>query len=112
MSKRPETGPKAIWREGLDALAFRPDGHDGWCLVHRRAIGTMIGREADATACLAWYAAQVDLFVRAAAAKVNRAGLRPEANFHLTSRDLRRATMSPVERKTPLPSLTGSDPNR
>lgn len=82
----------AAWREAIDALAFRPAGHDGWCVVHRRALGTVIGRGAGREACLAWFAEHADLFERAARAKIDRAGLPRGANFHLTSRDLKRAS--------------------
>jgi hypothetical protein len=78
----------AIWRDDIDALAFRPAGHQGWCIVHRLALRTVIGRLASPDECLAYFAANQLAFEAAARTKINRAALSAGANFHLTSRDL------------------------
>jgi hypothetical protein len=84
----------ARWLAELDALAFVPASHEGECLVHRRALGTLIGRKADAEAALAFFAAEQAAFERAATAKIARSGLAASARFHLTSRDIVRAGAS------------------
>jgi hypothetical protein len=84
----------ARWLADLDALAFVPAGHQADCLVHRRALGTLIGRGAEAEAALAFYAAEQAVFERAAAAKIASAGLAGSVRFHLTSRDIARARAS------------------
>jgi hypothetical protein len=76
------------WREDIDALAFRPAGHAGFCMVHRLALRTVIGRPAAKEECLAWFAANRALFEAAARAKILRAALPADTNFHLTSRDI------------------------
>jgi len=84
----------ARWLADLDALAFIPAGHRGDCLVHRRALGTLIGREAGAEAALAFFATERAAFESAAAAKIARSHLVASARFHLTSRDIFRARAS------------------
>jgi len=76
------------WRDDIDALAFRPVGHDGFCMVHRLALRTVIGRPAAPEECLEYFAANQAIFEAAARDKIARAGLPPDANFHLTSRDI------------------------
>ncbi len=78
------------WRHDVDALVFRPDWHEGYCFVHRLALRTMSG-ETDQEACQAYFRVHREVFERAARSKIQRAGLAPEQNFHLTSRDVRRA---------------------
>ena len=78
----------AIWRDDIDALAFRPAGHDGFCMVHRLALRTVIGRLAAPEECLEYFAANQPVFEAAALDKIARAGLASDANFHLTSRDI------------------------
>jgi hypothetical protein len=78
----------AGWRDDIDALAFRPAGHSGFCMVHHLALRTVMGRLAPPEECLAWFEAHRPVFDRAAQAKITRAALPPDANFHLTSRDL------------------------
>ena len=80
----------AVWRNDIDALAFRPAGHQGWCMVHRLALRTVIGRPASPAECLDYFTAHQSVFEEAARAKIARAVLPAEANFHLTSRDIRR----------------------
>ena len=80
----------AQWRAAIDSLAFRPDGHLGHCIVHRRALRTLIGTDPTPAMALAYFRRHAGLFATAAAAKIGKAGLETAANFHLTSRDLRR----------------------
>lgn len=79
------------WRADIDALAFRPDGHDGICMVHRHAFRTLLGRYPSPEDCAAYFQEYRVAFQAAASAKVARAGVAVDANFHLTSRDLARA---------------------
>lgn len=76
------------WRNDIDALAFRPAGHAGFCMVHRLALRTVMGRLASPEECLAWFEANRAAFETAARAKIVRASLNQDANFHLTSRDI------------------------
>ena len=80
-----------LWREDIDSLAFRPARHAGWCVVHRLAFRAFLGPGAARDECLAFFVAHEARFDAAAAAKIGRAALGSEANFHLTSRDLRKA---------------------
>ena len=78
----------ANWRDDVDALAFRPAGHAGFCMVHRLALRTVIGRLAEPDECLAYFTQHRSVFEAAARAKIERAGLPADANFHLTSRNI------------------------
>ena len=80
-----------VWREDIDSLAFRPSRHAGWCVIHRLAFRAFLGPRVARDACLAFFAANEARFDAAAAAKIGRTALAGEANFHLTSRDLRKA---------------------
>jgi hypothetical protein len=80
-----------LWRDDIDSLGFRPPGHGGMCVVHRRAFVTLLGFQALPADCLAWFEEQRVAFESAAAAKISHAALAAETNFHLTSRDIRRA---------------------
>ena len=79
------------WRDDIDALAFQPEGHDGTCMVHRLAFRTLMRIVPTSDACVAYFAANERAFRASAQAKINRKGLEPRTNFHLTSRDLTRA---------------------
>ncbi|MET0427330.1 MAG: hypothetical protein ABW026_02425 [Microvirga sp.] len=85
----PGTGD-AAWHPSIDAIGFRPHGHDGLCFVHRLAFRTLIGADPDPADCLAWFGAHSAAFAAAAAAKIRARRLPPEANLHLTSRDIGR----------------------
>lgn len=76
------------WRSDLDALAFRPTGHDGICVIHRLAFRTLLGHSGTHQDCLAYFHAQVSAFEAAALAKIGRRNLGSMDNFHLTSRDV------------------------
>ena len=78
------------WRHDIDALVFRPNGHEGSGFIHRLAFRSM-SEEAGQEGCEAYFRAHREAFERAARAKIRKAGLAMEQNFHLTSRDVRRA---------------------
>jgi hypothetical protein len=84
----------SAWRSDLDSLSFQPHGHAGHCIVHRRAFQTLLGFKPTPADCAACYVRKQAEFQRAAAAKISRAALTADANFHLTSRDVRRACES------------------
>jgi hypothetical protein len=81
----------STWRSDLDSLSFRPTGHAGQCLIHRRAFRTILGFNPTPADCAAWFLQQQAAFQAAAAAKIGRTTLAADANFHLTSRDILRA---------------------
>ncbi len=81
----------SAWRPDLDSLSFQPQGHAGHCIVHRRAFQTLLGFKPTPEECAACYLRKYAAFQRAAAAKISRAALSTDANFHLTSRDVLRA---------------------
>jgi hypothetical protein len=80
----------SAWRSDLDSLSFRPEGHEGQCVVHRRAFQTLLGFEPTPDDCATCFLQRQDAFQRAAAAKISRAALACDSNFHLTSRDISR----------------------
>jgi hypothetical protein len=77
--------------ETIDSLVFRPGRHEGRCVVHRRALRALLGREPAPAESLAYLEEHLGAFEAAARAKIERLGLAGEAHFHLTSRDLRRS---------------------
>lgn len=81
----------SLWRSDIDSLAFWPSGHKGLCFVHRLAFRVLLRSNPDAVACEAYFAQRRAIFEAAAKAKIARQGLRRQANFHLTSRDIRSA---------------------
>jgi hypothetical protein len=80
---------ESFWRAEIDSLIFQPMGHDGLCFVHRLAFRAILGVAPEPNECAAFFA-EHRAFQAAAQSKIARRGLRPDANFHLTSRDLRR----------------------
>jgi len=84
----------STWRSDLDSLSFQPQGHAGHCMVHRRAFQTLLGLKPTPEECVACFLRKHAAFQRAAAAKISRAALPIDANFHLTSRDVLRACKS------------------
>lgn len=80
-----------VWRADVDALAFRPSGHRGLCMVHRHAFRTLLRRYPSPEECAAYFQDHKAAFQVAASTKVARASVTADANFHLTSRDLARA---------------------
>jgi hypothetical protein len=80
-----------FWNVDLDALAFRPDGHEGLCLVHRLAFRAMLRDAPTPENCLRLATAWREAFEEAARAKIAARSLPGAARFHLNSRDIRRA---------------------
>ncbi len=76
------------WRYDVDALTFRPSGHEGSCFIHRLAFRSLSGKP-EQEGCEAYFRRHREAFERAAWAKIRRAGLATEQNFHLTSREVR-----------------------
>jgi hypothetical protein len=77
-----------IWRDDIDALAFRPGEHSGLCMVHRRAFRTLLRAAPSPQACIEFFNAHQAAFQAAAHAKLQRVDVPETANFHLTSRDI------------------------
>jgi len=77
-----------IWRDDIDSLAFQPAGHEGFCMVHRLALRTLLGHVPVPAECLAYFAANQARFEEAASRKVAARRLAAGDNFHLTSRDI------------------------
>lgn len=84
-------GDALRWRSDVEALSFRPEGHDGVCMIHRHAFRTLLKRMPTPEECAAFFRAQETAFHFAARGKIAHARLAPDANLHLTSRDLARA---------------------
>ena len=79
------------WHPDIAALSFQPEQHSGRCFIHRRAFKTLLGVLPSAEDCQNYFMARVAAFQVAAAAKIGRDLLDPVANFHLNSRDIKRA---------------------
>jgi hypothetical protein len=79
-----------LWRNDIDALAFQPERHTGLCMVHRRAFRTLLRAMPSPQQCVEFFDAHQEAFQAAARAKLQRASLSKTANFHLTSRDVKR----------------------
>ena len=79
-----------IWRDDIDALAFQPEEHAGFCMVHRRAFRTLLRATPSPWECMEFFTTHREAFQAAARAKLQRAGILETANFHLTSRDITR----------------------
>ena len=86
----PRARSPSTWRADIDSLAFRPDGHGGVCMVHRRAFRTLLKRTPSPDDCAGFFKAHEAAFQAAARAKILRARLEQGANLHLTSRDVAR----------------------
>jgi hypothetical protein len=80
----------AVWREDIDSLAFIPGWHAGQCVVHRLAFRALIGPAPTPGDCLTFFLGHRAVFDAAARAKAELKGMPLDANFHLTSRDLKR----------------------
>jgi len=79
-----------VWRPDIDALAFEPDGHDGLCMVHRRAFRTLLKSSPEPGDCAVFFHTHERAFRAAASAKIRREDVARGMNFHLTSRDVAR----------------------
>ena len=80
----------ATWRDDIDALVFAPDGHQGFCMVHRRAFRTLQRSSPAPADCKAYFCTHESAFRAAASAKIAQKNVAPGVNFHLTSRDIAR----------------------
>jgi hypothetical protein len=80
----------AAWRPDIEAFVFEPEGHQGLCMVHRRAFGTLLGFTPAPQDCEAFFRAHEEAFRAAASAKILRGHVARGKNFHLTSRDVAR----------------------
>ncbi|MET0378029.1 MAG: DUF1488 family protein, partial [Spongiibacteraceae bacterium] len=89
----PEHDAICFWRDDVDSLAFRPDGHEGWCVIHRRAFRAILGFEPAPNDCLNYFEKTRTAFHQAARAKIRRAEITPASNFHLNSRDMLRGSV-------------------
>jgi hypothetical protein len=76
------------WRDDIDALAFEPDDHQGFCMVHRRAFRTLLRFSPEPGDCLVFFRNHESAFRTAASAKIVREDVARGVNFHLTSRDV------------------------
>lgn len=83
------------WRQDLQAVSFRPEGHGAACMIHRLAIRTLAGRLLTPEECLSFAASRLDLLQAAAARKIAAHQIAPERSLHLTSRDVRRLPLKP-----------------
>lgn len=79
-----------LWRDDIDSLAFRPEGHEGWCVMHRRAFRTLLGFEPTPQDCMDYFNNERQTFQQAAREKIRLASIVSESNFHLNSRDIQR----------------------
>jgi hypothetical protein len=80
-----------IWRDDIDALVFTPEDHHGLCMVHRRALRTLLRFDPAPRDCQVLFRANESAFRAAASAKIVREKVAGGVNFHLTSRDIARA---------------------
>jgi hypothetical protein len=78
------------WRDDIDALAFEPNDHCGFCMIHRRAFRTLLRFWPEPSDCEAFFRVHERAFRAAAKAKIARENLAHGINFHLTSRDVAR----------------------
>jgi hypothetical protein len=85
-----------VWRSDIDSLAFHPSGHSGFCVVHRRAFGTLLGSAASPQQSIDFYRLHRDAFDAAAHSKLEARAIAASENFHITSRDVRRQLKNPV----------------
>jgi hypothetical protein len=87
----PDDDTRSQWNFAIDSLTFRPAGHRGVCVIHRRAFQTLLGHQVSPEHCTAFFGEHLAVFDKAAATKIARVSLDADANFHLTSRDIARA---------------------
>ena len=78
------------WRDDIEALAFEPDRHGGFCMVHRLAFRTLLRFSPKPEDCEAFFRVHERAFRAAAAAKIVQENVGHGVNFHLTSRDVSR----------------------
>jgi hypothetical protein len=85
-----QQGNSVSWRDDIDALAFEPDDHRGFCMVHRLAFRTLLRFCPQPFDCEAFFRVHERAFHAAARAKIVRENVAHGINFHLTSRDVAR----------------------
>jgi hypothetical protein len=85
-----QQGNPANWRDDIDALAFQPNDHRGFCMVHRLAFRTLLRFRPEPGDCEAFFHVRERAFHAAANAKILRENVAVGINFHLTSRDVAR----------------------
>lgn len=78
------------WRADIEALAFEPERHGGFCMVHRLAFRTLLRFAPEPADCEAFFRVHERAFRTAAAAKIVQENVGHGVNFHLTSRDVSR----------------------
>jgi hypothetical protein len=78
------------WRADIEALAFKPEGHGGFCMVHRLAFRTLLRFHPEPEDCAAFFRANERAFQAAARARIDRDNVAAGVNFHLDSRDVSR----------------------
>ena len=78
------------WRNDVEALAFQPDGRQGYCMIHRLAFRTLLGFSPTPEDCASFFRDNFDAFQAAANAKIREKNVADGMNFHLTSRDVAR----------------------
>jgi hypothetical protein len=78
------------WRADIEALAFEPDDHGGFCMVHRLAFRTLLRFSPEPEDCEAFFRVHERAFHAAAKAKIVQKLVAHGVNFHLTSRDVSR----------------------
>ena len=71
-------------------MAFQPIDHQGICVVHRRAFGTLLKAPPSPQQCIDFHLSHEKAFQAAAREKILLRQLAVKANFHLTSRDIDR----------------------
>src|SRR5262249_40545043 len=75
--QRRMTGVTATWRHDIDALAFRPGGHEGTCMVHRLAFRALMRLVPTPDACIAYFTAHQGTLRLSAQAKIRRQAISP-----------------------------------
>lgn len=78
--------PSSKLRDDIVALELQPADHQGTCIMHCRAFRTQFSPQQ----CVDFYHNHEDAFQAAARAKVLRASVVSNGNFHITSRDVLR----------------------
>lgn len=81
---------EAVWRDDIEALAFRPEGRRELCMVHRRAFRALLGADPAPQDCQTFFSAHRAAFEAAAQVKILETAVASGVNFHLTSRDVAR----------------------
>lgn len=82
----------AQWAAEADAVRFSaPNG--GSCLIHRLAFRALLGRDPRVAECVDFVNLNIEAISAAAATRLSSAKIGRGINFHLNSRQIRRATI-------------------